>query len=61
MTFFVHFGNDFLTGFILADNGYDVWLGNVRGNLYSRRHVKLNPSDVQFWDWRYLNAFRYTD
>jgi lysosomal acid lipase/cholesteryl ester hydrolase len=37
---------------MLADAGYDVWLGNVRGNYYSRAHVKYNPDrDVEFWDF----------
>ncbi|XP_074647416.1 gastric triacylglycerol lipase-like [Tubulanus polymorphus] len=37
--------------YILADQGFDVWLGNVRGCTYGRRHVKLNVKDVEFWDF----------
>lgn len=44
------------TAFILADCGYDVWLGNVRGNRYSRNHTIINPSGErserkQFWSF----------
>jgi len=36
--------------FILADRGYDVFLGNARGNIYARKHSQLNPEkDAAFW------------
>ncbi|TDG48666.1 hypothetical protein AWZ03_004995 [Drosophila navojoa] len=39
-------------GYFLYDAGYDVWLGNVRGNRYSRSHVKLNPdTDKSYWSF----------
>jgi len=38
-------------GFILADYGYDVWMGNFRGNSYSREHSSLNPNKRHYWDF----------
>ena len=29
-------------GFVLAVNGYDVWLANMRGTLYSLNHKKYS-------------------
>jgi gastric triacylglycerol lipase len=39
--------------FVAARAGYDVWLGNTRGNKYSRKNVKWNPdfNREQFWDF----------
>ncbi|XP_060063489.1 lysosomal acid lipase/cholesteryl ester hydrolase-like [Ylistrum balloti] len=38
-------------GYLMADNGIDVWLGNNRGNIYSRKHKTLSPDDPKFWEW----------
>ncbi|KAG8180327.1 hypothetical protein JTE90_016361 [Oedothorax gibbosus] len=46
-------------GFILADAGYDVWLGNCRGNTYSRRHVKYTPDMEVFWDYSFDQLAEY--
>lgn len=47
-------------GYILADNGCDVWLGNVRGNRYSRHNCHLAPCEPKFWDWRFVCALLYS-
>jgi len=39
--------------FLLADEGYDVWLGNARGNSWSRQHVNLTTEDNAFWDFSF--------
>ncbi|KAK4313180.1 hypothetical protein Pmani_015445 [Petrolisthes manimaculis] len=38
-------------GYILSAEGYDVWLGNARGNTYSRNHTQLSPDNPLFWDF----------
>jgi len=46
--------------FILADRGYDVWLGNSRGNKYSQQHIKLDPTeDFAYWDYSFVEMAKY--
>ncbi|XP_055918939.1 lipase 1-like [Eupeodes corollae] len=47
-------------GYYLYDLGYDVWMGNARGNRYSRNHTTLNPdTDTAFWNfsWHEIAVF----
>ena len=37
--------------FMLSRAGFDVWLGNNRGNTYGLRHVNLTKSQKEFWDF----------
>ncbi|XP_014477144.1 PREDICTED: lipase 3-like [Dinoponera quadriceps] len=39
--------------FLLADQGYDVWLGNIRGNSYGRSHVNMTVYDRKFWQFSF--------
>eukprot|EP00347_Sterkiella_histriomuscorum_P016715 403352128 len=41
--------------FILANQGYDVWMGNNRGTVYGLQHKTLDPTDPvekpKFWNF----------
>lgn len=45
---------------IAANRGYDVWLGNSRGNKHSRKHVRYNPDkDKEFWQFSFQHMADY--
>ncbi|XP_072165483.1 gastric triacylglycerol lipase-like [Diadema setosum] len=45
--------------YLLADAGFDVWLGNMRGNTYSKKHIKYKPDQVEFWHWSWDEMAKY--
>jgi len=44
---------------VLAEAGYDVWLGNNRGNKYSCKHATKKPIHDDFWDFSLDEMIRY--
>lgn len=41
------------SGYFYADRGFDIWLGNARGNMFSRNHTTLNPDERPFWEFSF--------
>jgi lysosomal acid lipase/cholesteryl ester hydrolase len=46
--------------FMLVEQGYDVWLGNNRGNKYSKKSVHSVPTESRFWDFS-MDQFAFHD
>lgn len=41
------------------DDGFDVWMGNVRGNMFSRGHSTLHPNRSAYWKYSYHEIGAY--
>ncbi|KIM45191.1 hypothetical protein M413DRAFT_24436 [Hebeloma cylindrosporum] len=46
--------------FVLVEQGYDVWLGNNRGNKYSKKSIHHGPNSSKFWDFS-IDDFAWHD
>ena len=47
---------------ILADEGFDIWMGNTRGTLYSRGNINGLTIDMkEFWAWSWAEMGIYDD
>ncbi|KKY33914.1 putative sterol esterase tgl1 [Diaporthe ampelina] len=46
--------------FILVERGFDVWLGNNRGNKYSKKSVRSAPTSLEFWNFS-IDEFAFHD
>ncbi|KAK1750258.1 Alpha/Beta hydrolase protein [Echria macrotheca] len=46
--------------FVLVERGFDVWLGNNRGNKYSKKSIKCPSTSLEFWNFS-IDEFAFHD
>ncbi|XP_043465856.1 lipase 1-like isoform X2 [Leptopilina heterotoma] len=47
--------------YLLVDKGYDVWLGNNRGNMFSKNHSTFLSTSFGFWNFSWHEIGLYDD
>ncbi|KAF5388879.1 hypothetical protein D9757_005596 [Collybiopsis confluens] len=47
-------------GLLMNSEGFDVWLGNNRGNKYSKKSIHHGPNSTKFWDFS-IDDFAWHD
>ncbi|CAI8614700.1 unnamed protein product [Vicia faba] len=45
--------------FLLADNGFDVWIANSRGTKYSHQHTSFSSNSSDYWNWSWDELVAY--
>lgn len=46
-------GKNKALAYLLADNDYDIWMGNIRGNKFSTKHKRLSTESAKFWSFSF--------
>ncbi|XP_033227336.1 lipase 3-like [Belonocnema kinseyi] len=44
-------GQNVSLAYLLADKGFDVWLGNNRGTIFSQKHQTYSTTSSSFWNF----------
>jgi pimeloyl-ACP methyl ester carboxylesterase len=52
---------DVTPAFVASRAGYDVWLGNSRGNTFSDKHISLdkNKNEKKYWNFSWAEMGLY--
>ena len=45
--------------YLLADAGFDVWVGNSRGSYYSMGHETLDNTKAEYWNFTWVEMGRF--